>query len=63
MTIYLVRAYEGIKVILTFFALFTAGPEAIFYLLFVLLWLLYFFKSPRVKAIYFSEQNVMHVTT
>lgn len=52
-TIYLARAFEGLKIMLTLFAVFSSGPATAFYLLICLAWLVYFIKSPRVKEVYF----------
>ncbi len=52
-TIYLARAFEGLKIILTLFAVFSSGPATVLYLLLCVAWLLYFFKSPRIEELYF----------
>ncbi|CAM5191289.1 hypothetical protein OURE66S_03162 [Oligella ureolytica] len=57
MTIYMVRAFEASKVVLTLFAVFSSEPETALYLLVSLIALLYFFKSKRVKALYFVKQT------
>ena len=61
MTIHMVRAFEAAKVVLTLFAVFSSGPETALYLLISLICLLYFFKSKRVKALYFVEQREVSV--
>ena len=62
-TIYLVRAFEGMKLVLASFALFSSGPEVILYLLISLVCLVYFFKSKRVKEVYFYKpDNVTALT-
>ena len=43
MTIYMVRAFEASKVVLTLFAVFSSEPETALYLLVSLIALLYFF--------------------
>lgn len=53
-TIYLARVFEGLKIVLTIFAVISSGPATVVYLLICVAWLLYFFKSPRVKEIYFG---------
>ncbi|MDO5666486.1 MAG: hypothetical protein Q4G44_01535 [Alcaligenaceae bacterium] len=52
-TIYLVRGFEALNIFLTLFAISLAGPQTIVYLLIRSAWLLYFFKSQKVKEIYF----------
>lgn len=53
-TIYLVRGFEALNIILTLFAISLAGPQTIVYILIRTVWLLYFFKSQKVKEIYFN---------
>ena len=55
MTIYMVRAFEAAKVVLTLYAVFFSESDKALYLytLISLICLLYFFKSKRIKALYF----------
>ena len=56
-TIYMVRAFEALKVVLTLFAVFSSEPETVLYLLISLVCLFFFFKSKRVQEIYFNSQG------
>lgn len=54
-TIYMVRAFEALNIVLTLFAVSLAGPQTLVYLLIRAAWLVYFFKSQKVREIYFNQ--------
>ena len=54
MTIYLVRSFETLNIVLTLFAMPLASLETMLYLLARVAWLVFFFRSKKVKTSYFA---------
>lgn len=54
MTIYLVRSFETLSIVLTLFAMPLASLETMLYLLARVAWLVFFFRSKKVKTSYFA---------
>lgn len=55
MTIYLVRSFEGVIIILTLLAMPLASLEIMLYLFARFAWLVFFFRSKKVKELYFTN--------